>query len=126
MADRLFGMDIAGMVRDGLNQAGGVLKITLIKVTAGSRSTGALSAGTNPSEASYPCEGFDSTEQKREAGLLSSKTVRSISIVGASLEKYGVVPAVNDKITIDGETLRIDQPVGTDPARALYECEVVS
>ena len=125
MAKRIFGMDIAKMVRDGLNQAGGVLDITLIKVTDGNRSTGSLTAGTNPTEAPYPCEGFDSTEAKREAGLLSSKTVRSISIVGASLPA-GVVPAPNDLIQIDGDELRIDQPVGTDPARAVYECEVVS
>lgn len=125
MAQRLFGLDIAAMVRDGLNEAGGVLSMTLVKVTKGNRTASALADGTNPTEASYPCEGFDETAKSLAPGTLLANTRRIVGVLGASLP-VGIEPDVHDKLTVDGVTYRINAEVQSDAARALHVCQVVS
>ena len=120
----LFGLDIPNILRDGITSAGGLRPLTLIKVTPGTRAGANLPAGTNPTEASYPGEGF--FEDKRGVanieGDLIRTTTRYVSILGASLPA-GISPAPSDKIVLDGTTYRIAQDgVTTDPARALYKC----
>ena len=96
---------------------------TLIKVTNGAHTSGALSAGMNPTEASYSCRGWvESYSSYAIANSLASAQDRKVSLLGASLPS-GIVPADTDKITIEGVTYRILQITGRDPAGAVYECQ---
>jgi len=123
---KLFGLDIPALVRGGIQSAGGLRSLTLIKVIPGTRTPAQLTAGTNPTEASYLGEGFveDGAGTRNVNGHLTRYRKRTVSILGASLPA-GIVPEPSDKITLDGSTYRIVQEgVKTDPAEALFVCEV--
>lgn len=104
-------------------RAGGVL----VKVTPGTRGA-TLTAGTNPTEASYPCKVWVA---KYSTGEMAGTSIRygddKVSILGGTLPA-GVVPAPNDKITFDGVTYRIlgegegGMGVSADTDRAVFRC----
>lgn len=110
---------IAKVVRSGLKQAGMYKPATLVKSTAGTRSPGSLAAGTNPTAASYSCEGFVTTTSKLKiGGTLVEASDRVIVLLGDSLS---VVPATRDRITIESMTQNI-VGVDRDAASATYTC----
>ena len=110
---------IAKLLAKGMKQAKMTFDATLIKVTAGARTPGALSAGTNPTEASFACKGFvPKRTATKIANTLIEQNDRVVAILGATIAG-SQVPTSNDKITIDGETLRI-MAVKTDGAKAVY------
>ncbi len=122
----LFGLDIAALVNDGLQEAGGVLDATLIKVSPGTRTPGDLTGGTNPTTTTHACKGFlESKGERRINGTLVSDGAVLASILGASLP-VGVVPTVNDRLTIEGTTYDVKEIAGRDPAAALYVLRVES
>lgn len=113
----------------------GVKSCTLTLFTSGTRTPGALSAGTNPTSVDYPCKGFiESYSAHTIDGTLVKSEDRKISILGGSLPT-GIVPVPEAKITIvdvDGvsKTFRVigrisDAPgggagVSADPVGAVY------
>jgi hypothetical protein len=110
---------IAKQVWQGAKAAKLFVPATLIKVTPGSRTSGNVSGGTNPTEASYACAGFVSDYSAFEmAQQIIEVGDRKIAIYGASIAS-GATPDTNDKITIGGATYRIRR-VQTDPAQAVY------
>lgn len=112
---------IAKQVARGLRKAGMTLPATLIKVTAGTRTPGAISAGTNPTETSHKARGFvPKKTAKKIGGTIVEENDRIVALLGATLAS-GVVPTSKDKLTIDGETLRV-MAVETDAAKAVYTC----
>lgn len=120
---------IASLVFQGLSQAGMTKPATLIKIAAGSRTPGAISAGTHPVSTSHPVTAVPGNiTQMRLDGSLIAGVDRVIRIFGASLPS-GVVPAPNDKITMDGVTSVIvgdsggNRAVDADPAGACYVCQ---
>lgn len=122
----LFGLNIAKLVADGLKSAGDVRPLTLTKSSPGSRTTGDLTSGTNPTKAVHSGRGFveDRVGTINRAGTLVRSTRRIVSVIGATLP-VGVKPEPSDVISIDGETLTIvGGGVKTDPAEAVFECEV--
>lgn len=115
----IFKANIAGRIKSALGPL--VFDVTLIKVAAGTRTPGALTAGTNPTETSYTCKGFvDEYNLEQIDGQVVQQGDRKVSILGASVS---VVPAVGDKVVAESETRRILY-VRRDPAGALYECQV--
>lgn len=102
----------------------GVKPCTLIKTTPGTRTPGAISAGTNPVSTSYGATGLVSDYDDSDIdGTLIVKGDRQVAIFGASISG-GARPAPQDTIVIDGETLRIvDKGVRSDPVRAMYLCQ---
>lgn len=113
---------IAKLVAKGLKQAKMTMSATLIKVAAGSRGV-TVSAGTNPTEASYAAKGFVPRRTYTLVdGMQVGKNDRVIALLGATIAS-DQVPKASDKVTIDGETLRIEA-VETDAARAVYTCLV--
>ncbi len=107
----------------GKQTALGFRAMTLTKSTPGTRTVGAVSAGTNPTTTSYACKGFEETKQ---AGQLPETLVVKhdlvISLLGASIAS-GAVPVPGDRITSLGVTYTIiPEGVGRDPVGALYVC----
>lgn len=117
MGNPLFGVDISGLVNKFV--APGLLDATLVKVSPGTRTAGHLSAGTNPTSASYACKGCIVSKGVREfPGTLTSDGVVTILLVGDSIAS-GAVPELNDRITIESTTYQIDK-LDRDPAAATY------
>lgn len=128
MSNILFGLNIAQIVNSSIQQAGGVLDGTLIKITTGTRTPGNLAGGTNPTSASHAFKGFvDNRSEVRREGSIVSDGGQIISILGDSLPA-GIIPEQGDQITISGEseTFTITGIPARDPAKALYECAVDS
>lgn len=104
----------------------GVRTATLTKVTPGTRTPGAISAGTNPTTTTHRCKAYvDTTTSEAivtEAGATSAKqqTV-TVGIFGASIAS-GIVPVVSDKLTIGGVTYRLTKVTG-DGVGGVYEFE---
>lgn len=99
----------------------GVVSATLTLYTTGTRTPGALSAGTNPTSVAYPCKGFiEDFELAAIGGTLVTKDDRRISIFGASLPA-GIVPKEGSTVTIKSVTYTIRSVIG-DGVDAVYEC----
>ena len=121
---KLFGLDIAAIVNREIAAAGGVLDGKLTKVTSGSRTSGSLTAGTNPAETTHSFKGFmGNIAESRFAGQLQTTGGEILSILGASLPA-GVEPEVNDRATLDGAKYELVKLLRRDPAAAMYEFEV--
>lgn len=117
MANSLFGLDIASIVDSSIASAGGVLPGTLLRSVPGSRATGNLSGGNNPTTESYAFRGFAETTGSRRSGSTTASVMSTVSILGASVP---VVPAVNDEAQLEGKTWTLLELVERDPAGALY------
>ena len=121
----LFGLNIAKIVADGIASAGGVLTGNLTKVIRGTRTPGALSGGTNPTDTEHTFQGFvgERTEERRD-GTLVTMSGKQVSILGATINPP-VVPEPGDIIVIEETNYRIvEDGVSSDPAAAMYECAV--
>lgn len=115
----LFGVDIAGEIASAFS--GQLRTGTLTKVTAGVRTPGNLTGGTNPTTADYTFEGFiDTGTQQRRQGLATVKG-QYLSILGGSVS---VVPEVDDLAILDGVTYTLVELEEEDPAAALYKFRV--
>jgi hypothetical protein len=121
---QLFGLDIAQIVDDSIQQAGGVLNGTLTKYAPGTRTPGNLSGGTNPAPTDYPFRGFlENRSESRINGTLVRAAGEFVSILGASLPA-GIEPETTDEVTIEGTTYRVLEITERDPAAALYMLRV--
>ncbi len=116
-------MSLASDVANSLGRADrlGVSDATLYTVAAGSRTSGAVSGGTNPQESSHTCRGF---ERSFAADQINGTTVtandRMINLFADTISNPAE-PKPGDKVTIGGNTYRIIS-VGRDPASVLYSC----
>lgn len=122
----LFGQNISGLIKKYI--APGVIDATLVKVTPGTRTPGALTAGTNPTDTSYPCRGFiDSQAVRFKDGTTTKAGRKVVVLIGDTIDSgSGVAPTPGDRIIIEGTTYVIpeDGKVDRDPAAATYTCEV--
>ena len=119
MGNKLFGVDIAGIINANIGP--GVNDAILIKVSPGTRTPGSLTGGTNPTTTNHACKGFlDSLRKKHMEASLTQEGDILINLVGDSIAG-GQVPQPGDRITIRGATYNVVS-VDVDPADALYEC----
>jgi len=119
MGNKLFGVDISGLINKNISP--GVNDATLIKPTAGVRTPGQLTGGTNPTTANYAAKGFiDTLDKTRLEASLVDVADALVQLVGDSIAG-GQVPRQGDYITILGTTFNI-LSVEVDPALALYSC----
>lgn len=111
---------IAKLVDKGLKAAKMTKAATLIVVTNGARTPGAIAGGRNVTETSVGCRGIVITWKRQ---LLGASTVqvgdRVVMLLGASLG--AAVPKVGDKVAIEGVTSRIID-IERDAAGATYSC----
>ena len=119
----LFGVDIQKEVFEGFNNGQDLRPVELTKVTAGQRTTGKLTAGTNPQTAVFNCRGFRDSLQSVRPGTLVEDASAVVNILGGSLPA-GTIPEVNDRVSVDSGDSLLILAVGSDPADALYVCQV--
>lgn len=131
---RLFGLDIAKQVNDALASAGGVLDVTMLRVSSGQRTAGSPAAGTNPTTSSLRGKGFYDDRRLRyleaqgrtSEGTLVRRGDRVAVLLGASFPgreppRPGYLLEIQDEET---DRVRVVEVVGRDPAAATYECLV--
>lgn len=121
----LFGIDIAGLVNSSIAGAGGVLTGTLHKRTAGTRTSGQLTSGVNPTYVDSTFNGFidRKTSTQLVGGTLVTKEGERASILGASISP-AAVPEMGDELTLEGNRYKITKVLDRDPAGALYVCQI--
>ncbi len=116
-------MSLASEIAGSLGQATrlGVVDATLLVVSAGTRTGGAVSAGTNPQDASHSCRGYERTfDAHLIDGTIIAINDRMITLFADSIAT-AAVPKSGDKVTIGGSTYRIIS-VERDPAAVIYIC----
>lgn len=121
----LFGVDIAAEINAAMGQD--LLPATLHKVSAGTRTSGQQTSGTNPTETDHAARGFveESFRQEGEQdddGSLVTRIKRRVILLGDSIAG-GAVPEGGDKVTIEGVKHSVLN-VQRDPARATYTLSV--
>jgi len=124
----LFGLDIAKIINDAIQGAGGLRPGTLTKVIPGTRTPGALTGGTNPTTTTHSCSCYVTldTDIRRAGQVGTAKSPVGIRkhpkvlILGASISP-AATPEITDKITIDGTTYTLLEGIGMDPSGATYE-----
>ncbi len=121
MGNPLFGVDISGLIKKHIGP--GVNDATLIKVTAGSRTGGQLTGGTNPTTVSHACKGFLGVLNRNRVDLsLTEERDVMIALLGDTIDGGATVPVPGDRITLLGTTYNI-VIVNVDPAQAVYSCQ---
>jgi hypothetical protein len=116
-------MSIPARIAAAVAGAGLDAPATLTKFTAGTRTPGALSAGTNPTSTDYAARGrVVSWRRDRLGGTLVEVNDRVVRLFAATIAG-GVAPSIGDTITIESVTARI---VGIERggASASYTCLV--
>jgi len=115
----LFKANISGAIKKAIGP--NVLDATLTKVTPGSRTSGSLTGGTNPTSVSYSGKGFvDTYKDGTIDGTIIKEGDKMVVLIG---DYFPIAPEANDKITIEGST-HIVVAVGRDPDAATYTCQV--
>ena len=112
--------DMARQIYDAALSAGAGFTLTLTVVREGAIDPNDRLAGRAKTETAHTGYGLVETTERRIGGTIVPLDTAIVSIYGASLPA-GVIPEVNDKVEIQGETYCIAQ-VGTDPAKAMYIC----
>jgi len=121
MSQPLFGVDIAGIIDAAISP--GLLPATLTKVTAGTRTPGQLTGGTNPTSVSYSCRGMiDSKNRRNRDGELIRDGLERILLIGNSISGGSVAPEIGDRVTVEGRSFRVEV-LDRDPAGATFTME---
>lgn len=116
---KLFGLDIARLVDQSIRSAGGVLTGSLTRAVPGTRTSGSLADGVQPTVSTYSCRGFVETKQSRRSDSTVPASYAQVSVLGASLVP-ATVPVVNDLVQFGGKRYRLLELLQSDPAEALY------
>lgn len=115
------GVDIAKLIDENLSPR--LLDATLVKVTAGTRTPGSLTAGTNSTTVNHACKGFiEDYKSDRVDGTVIQFGDRMVILVANSISSGTVEPVGQDQVIIEGDTYRIVN-VERDPAAATYTCQ---
>lgn len=120
---KLSGVDVAKIIGTEVGQkmlADTVFDATLTKVSAGTRTPGNLTGGTNPTSTAYPCKGFIDTKRRdRIGGTMVEDGDVVIVLIGNTISSGTVVPEVNDQVALEGTTYRI-RALDRDPVAATF------
>ncbi len=119
-ASRLFGIDLAATVAQGLRSAGGLTEIALLKRTPREVETASPAHGSR--SITTRIEGSGTFEPADASGRAGGKVL----LLGASLVSAGarVVPEEGDAIEVAGVAYEIDGTIDGDPAGASWSFAV--
>ena len=121
---QIFGLDIATILKDAIDSAGGLLPVLLIRTVSGDRDPDDLLAAPKTTTVRHPGSGFlENRTDKYRDGTLVREGGEFISIMGASLPS-GIEPEPEDQIVIEDSVYRVTAITGRDPAAALFEMSV--
>ena len=121
MGNRLFGVDIAGII--ATNVGPGVLEVTIEReASTGTRDPDNLTGGlVKAAPQSWTCRGFweDFTGQP-PPGVEIELNDRKAVLIGDTIPAGALPLKLNDKITCEGHSLFMVKVLERDPAAAVY------
>lgn len=119
MGNRLFGVDIAGIVAKNIGP--GLLPVTITRVTEGVRQPGNLSGGREATSAQITgTRGiWEDLPRNPPPGIEFELNDRIAMLIGNTIPA-GFIPQRGDAIEIEGITLTVVQLLSRDPAAASY------
>jgi hypothetical protein len=120
---RIFGLDIARIVSQAIPPSA-VPSMVLRQWTAGTRTTGHVAAGTQPTSQDYACRGIFDSYVRRPMMDADQVQVgdKKFLIIAQPLNDAGVIPEVDDEIVdAQGASYRVVYVPERDPASATYE-----
>jgi hypothetical protein len=120
MGNKILGDDIAGKIAREMGSL--LLPGTLVRVTAGTRTPGNLTGGTNPTTVNKTFRGILSGIDSLRPGTAVAEAEGVILILGDTVQDL-TIPEEKDRITFQGCDYEILK-IGVDPDRAAYECQV--
>jgi len=117
-----FGIDMPALIFQVAKDMYRDATITVRK--PGTRTSGSLTAGTNPTEQTLTCKAIVEDYDEAQDGGAVQRGERMIVILASSIED-GAVPKPNDRVTIDGTRYTIVKDgVRTDEFEGIYLCDV--
>lgn len=119
MGNRLFGVDIAGIIKQKV--APGLLDVAIERYAAGNRTPGNLTGGRakTPTQITGVKGIWEDLPRTPPPGVVFELNDRIALLIGDTIPAGGL-PIRNDAITIEGLTLYMVQQISRDPAAAAY------
>jgi len=119
MGNKLFGVDIAGLIKKHV--APGLLDVVITRYERGARSAGNLTGGQakTPTTVTGIKGIWEDLPRTPPAGVEFELNDRIAMLIGDTIPAGGL-PLRNDAIEIEGLTLYMVQLLGRDPAAATY------
>jgi hypothetical protein len=115
------GVDISSLINKHIG--GRLSAVTLVKLSAGARTTGSYTSGPAITRTNYTGKGFvEEYADNRIDGTLIRQGDRKVLLIADSFTG-NPIPTVNDEIIVGSETYKIVGPVKRDPASATYVCQ---
>ena len=120
MGNRLFGVDIAGIVAAKIGP--GVLAATITRrASTGARQAGNLTGGlVKAGPQSWLCRGFWEDFTGTPPGIELELNDRKAVLIGNTIPRDALPLQKNDEITIEGLTLFVVKQLSRDPAAAVF------
>lgn len=112
---------IAKQVAGAMKRAGMTKPAVLLVETPGVRTPGAVTGGTNPTTTSHKARGLVVAWKRSRLGQTEVQVGDRVVMLFGPLIADGMVPKVNDRITIENVTSRIID-IERDAAAATYTC----
>ncbi len=119
---KLFGVDIAKIVNQEISP--GLLEGTLTHEVPGTRTTGNLAGGTNPTTSTHSFKGIQEDLSVFRPEELNEEATAGVLIVVNSLSPT-IVPVIGDKVVFAaGDPVMRILSIKKDPASATLLCQV--
>lgn len=115
---KLFGVDLAEEIGKAFN--GQLTPAVLTVVTLTTRTPGSLTAGVNTTTEDHNCDAIMEVEKARRTDQTAAETRSTVLIIANTLPA-GVIPKVNDQITMESVTVVLTELLERDPAAAAYK-----
>ena len=120
---QVFGLDIASLVADAINAAGGLSPGTLITTTEGARDPDNPNVRAAPTTATSQLECTIETRTRRNRETAVAKTTIIATIIAGTIIPVRT-PRVNDQLRVEGTTYTLTRLISEDPAGATLQFEV--
>ena len=118
----LFGIDIAGILWNSIQQAGGLVPLTLRVEVPGERGAD-RTAGNNPTYSDHSGQGIlGDYDDFQIQGTNVERGDRRVTIIARSLSPL-TTPSPGDRVEIEGTSYNV-VAVKRDPAAATFTCQV--
>ena len=120
---QVFGLDIASIVSEAVQAAGGLSAATLIKTGDSTRNAADPGTRIAPSISRHQLEAVIETKSRRDRDTAVAETMLVLTIIAGSIVPVAV-PAVNDRVELEGSIYTLTRLIALDPAGATYQFEV--
>lgn len=118
MGNKLFGVDIAGIVARQIGP--GLMPVQITRMISGARDPADLTAGRARTPQTFAARGvWEDLPRTPPPGVTFELNDRIALLIGDTIEEGGV-PQRNDAIQIEGLKLWVVQLIERDPAAAAY------